>query len=347
MTSDDKRPGGERANENRWIRYDAVEKRHATFPLVNERAIPTLDRKLIVAVAPCGAFVDKQAVPGVPNSPAEIVAVTKECFDAGASFAHIHCKTEDGILTLEADVTIDTLLPIKQACPEIIISGNVADRKEHADRRLFAEPLEEILAKEPDLFDTYTLQTQQRTQWKINEPGLQDQVRYLEDRGIMPELQCPTFQGMINVQRWLIDTGVLRMKPYFVNAHIGKDSIPVTLGEPISAEMTLKAIAMLPPGNIRGVFPCGRNWLPTATIALTQGIDFIRVGFDDAVYMYPHRNEQAVSTAEMVRKVVRIANELGIEIASAAEAREILGLQGTATERARKLSQGSAKARAS
>ena len=149
-------------------------------------------------------------------------------------------------------MTIDTLLPIKQACPEIIISGNVADRKEHADRKLFAEPLEEILATEPDLFDTYTLQTAQRTQWKINEPGLQDQVRYLEDRGIKPELQCPTFQGTRNVQRWLIDTGVLRMKLYFVNAHIGKDFIPVTLGEPISAEMTLKAIAMLPPGSTQG-----------------------------------------------------------------------------------------------
>src|SRR5471030_171613 len=166
MTPDETKPGGDRTNENRWIRYGAAAKRHETFPLVDEPAIPTLDRKLIIAVAPCGAFVDKRAVPGVPDSPAEIVAVTKECFDAGASFAHIHCKTQDGILTLEADVTIDTLQPIKQACPGIIISGNVADRKEHADHKLFAEPLEEILATDPDLFDTYTLQTAQRTQWQ-------------------------------------------------------------------------------------------------------------------------------------------------------------------------------------
>jgi 3-keto-5-aminohexanoate cleavage enzyme len=347
MTPDEAKPAVDRPNENRWIRYGAAEKRHESFPLVNEPPIATLDRKLIVAVAPCGAFVDKRAVPGVPNSPSEIVEVTKECFEAGASLAHIHCKTADGILTLEADVTLETLQPIKKQCPGIIISGNVADRKEHADNRLFAEPLEEILAVDPDLFDTYTLQTQQRTLWKVTADGLRDQVRYLEERGIKPELQCPTFQGMLNVQRWLIDSGALRMTPYFVNAHIGKDTIPVTLGEPISAEMTLKAIAMLPAGSTRGVFPCGRNWLPTAVIALTQGIDFIRVGFDDAVYMYPHRNTQAASTVEMVRKIVTLAAELGIEIASPAEARRILGLEGSATERARQLKAGAQPAQVS
>lgn len=333
--SDNASSGG--TNEHRWRRYDAVEKRHATFPLVREPRIDTLKRKLVIAIAPCGAFVDKQAVPGVPNSPAEIIDITAACFEAGATFAHIHCKTAEGILTLEADVTINTLQPIKRACPGVIISGNVADRKEFADRQLFAEPLEEILKVDPDLFDTYTLQTHTRTQWKVTRDGLQDQVRYLEDRGIKPELQCPTFIGPKNVQDWLIDSGVLRMAPYFVNAHIGKDSIPVTLGEPFSAEMTLKGIHMLPQGSTKGVFPCGRNWLPTAVVALTQGIDFIRVGFDDAVYMYPHRNEQAESTLEMVRKIVRIANELGIEIASVEEARSILGLEGMATERAQKL----------
>jgi 3-keto-5-aminohexanoate cleavage enzyme len=145
--------------------------------------------------------------------------------------------------------------------------------------------------------------------------------------------------GPINIKRWLIDPGVLKMKPYFINMHLGKsDSIPISVGEPLSTQLTLNALQMIPEGSTKGIFPCGRNWLPTAAVAMTQGIDFIRVGFDDAVWLYPHKDEQAPTSAEMVRRVVTIANALGIEVATPKEARKILGLEVTkATERAKLL----------
>jgi 3-keto-5-aminohexanoate cleavage enzyme len=57
------------------------------------------------------------------------------------------------------------------------------------------------------------------------------------------------------------------------------------------------------------------------------GFDMVRVGMEDTVYIYPHRNEKIQTSAQAVRKVVTIAKELGREIATPAEARAIMGIK--------------------
>ena len=51
----------------------------------------------------------------------------------------------------------------------------------------------------------------------------------------------------------------------------------------------------------------------------------VRVGFEDNLYL--SRGILAKSNGELVEKVVRLAKELGREVATPAEAREILGLK--------------------
>jgi 3-keto-5-aminohexanoate cleavage enzyme len=51
----------------------------------------------------------------------------------------------------------------------------------------------------------------------------------------------------------------------------------------------------------------------------------VRVGFEDNIYL--GRGQKAKSNGELVAKVVRLAKELGREIANPDEAREILGLK--------------------
>lgn len=52
-----------------------------------------------------------------------------------------------------------------------------------------------------------------------------------------------------------------------------------------------------------------------------------RVGMEDALYL--EKGKPATSNAEIVAKVVRIAKELGREIATPEEARKIIGLKGS------------------
>ena len=49
---------------------------------------------------------------------------------------------------------------------------------------------------------------------------------------------------------------------------------------------------------------------------------------EDGLYMYAHRDDLIKNSAEVVTKVRRIAEELGREIATPKEARQILGLKG-------------------
>ncbi|GAH91371.1 unnamed protein product [marine sediment metagenome] len=52
----------------------------------------------------------------------------------------------------------------------------------------------------------------------------------------------------------------------------------------------------------------------------------VRVGLEDS--LYAGKGILAKSNAEQVEKIIRIAKELGIDIATPDEARQILGLKG-------------------
>jgi 3-keto-5-aminohexanoate cleavage enzyme len=67
----------------------------------------------------------------------------------------------------------------------------------------------------------------------------------------------------------------------------------------------------------------GRYEFPLAMAAIIDG-GHVRVGFEDNVYL--SKGVLAKSNGELVAKVVRMAKELGREIATPAEARKILGL---------------------
>ena len=85
-----------------------------------------------------------------------------------------------------------------------------------------------------------------------------------------------------------------------------------------------------PAKAVKGVCAGGRNWMPFSTMAIMLGFDMVRVGMEDTVFVYPHREEKIQSSAQAVRKIVAIANELGREIATPAEAREIMGINAAA-----------------
>ena len=73
------------------------------------------------------------------------------------------------------------------------------------------------------------------------------------------------------------------------------------------------------------VLGAGRHQLPFATQAAMMGGN-VRVGLEDSLYIGP--GKLAVSNAEQVAKIRRIVEELGMESATPAEARETLKLKG-------------------
>jgi 3-keto-5-aminohexanoate cleavage enzyme len=65
----------------------------------------------------------------------------------------------------------------------------------------------------------------------------------------------------------------------------------------------------------------GRHEFPTAAMSIING-GHVRVGFEDNIYL--SRGVLAKSNAELVEKAVRLARDLGREIATPDDARRIL-----------------------
>mgnify|MGYP001362120787 CR=1 FL=1 len=84
---------------------------------------------------------------------------------------------------------------------------------------------------------------------------------------------------------------------------------------------------LIPNDLVTGATIGGHNWLPLTVQAIMLGVDCVRIGMEDTLWMYPHKEEVISSCAEVVRKVATIAKELGREIATPQQAREILGIK--------------------
>jgi len=73
------------------------------------------------------------------------------------------------------------------------------------------------------------------------------------------------------------------------------------------------------------VLAAGRHQIPLVTMAAAMG-GHVRVGLEDSLMI--SRGVLARSNAEQVRKIRRIVEDLGREVASPGEARAMLGLKG-------------------
>ena len=73
------------------------------------------------------------------------------------------------------------------------------------------------------------------------------------------------------------------------------------------------------------VLAAGAAQVPMATMSAAMG-GHVRVGLEDNLYL--SRGRLATSNAEQVRKIRRIVEELGREIATPADVRTMLGLKG-------------------
>ena len=90
----------------------------------------------------------------------------------------------------------------------------------------------------------------------------------------------------------------------------------------------LQIIRELPDDTVWLTSGIGPHQLPMTTLAIILG-GHVRVGREDNVYY--RRGAKAESNAQLVEREVRLIHELNREVATPAEAREMLGLSATPT----------------
>lgn len=270
--------------------------------------------KLIITAAICGAEVTKEQNPAVPYTVEECVREAKSAYDAGASIIHLHVRYDDGTPTQDKarfKVVIDA---IKAVCPDVIIQPSTGGAVGMTDDERL-QPTE--LHPEMATLDCGTCNFGGDDVFTNTENTIKYFGKRMIELGIKPELECFD-KSMIEMALRIHKKGLILAPMHFdfvmgVNGGIGGDLRDfVFLRNSIPSDATY---------TVAGV---GRFEFPLAVAAIIDG-GHVRVGFEDNVYL--SKGVLAKSNGELVAKVVRLAKELGREVATPAEARKILSLK--------------------
>ena len=267
--------------------------------------------KLIITAALTGNVPNRQMTPHVPLTPAEIAADVRRCVDTGASLVHVHARDAEGRPTLDTAVFKATARRIKREAPEMIIQLSTGARAGR-DWEARANPVR--LLPEMASFTTGS----------NNLPGIvyenaPDFLLFLagvfKETGVKPEIEV--FEtGMISNALFLKKKKLLTPPLHF----------DFVLGAPGAMPGTVRNLVFLadtlPPGSTWSVAGIGPAEIPLAAAAIAMG-GHVRVGIEDNLRL----PDGALATnAQLVATAATIARTMGRDIASPAEARQILSL---------------------
>jgi len=269
--------------------------------------------KLIITACICGAEVTKEHNPAVPYTVEEIVRESKSAYDAGASIIHLHVREDDGTPTQSAERFKLCIDAIKAVCPDVIIQPSTGGAVGMTnDERL--EPI--TLNPEMATLDCGTCNFGGDDIFVNTENMIIDFAQKMTARGIKPEVECFD-KGMIDTAIRMNKKGIIPSPMHFdfvlgVNGGISAEARDLTF-----------MVDTIPQGHTWTAAGIGRAQFPIAAMAILMG-GHVRVGFEDNIYI--EKGVLAKSNGELVEKAVRLAKELGRQIATPDEARKILSL---------------------
>jgi 3-keto-5-aminohexanoate cleavage enzyme len=294
---------------------------------------------LIICCAITGGVHGKEANIHLPETPEEQAQQTYEAYQAGASMVHIHARDPQKWYNTSGDPKQYRLIHrmIREKCPEIIINdttgGSWDMTVEERVASLEAQPEAASLNMGPDMFKMTLKERREpvpspRPEVKmvgcmpITFQEITTFARAMKQRNIKPEMEM--YQpGQIWGVHDLIAQGLIE-PPYLVQFVMG-----YTASSYATPANLLGLINELPDQSIYFVAGLGPFQLPMVTMSIMLG-GHIRVGLEDNVYA--SRGQLYQSNAEAVERVVRIAKDLNREIATPAQARQMLGVSATPTQ---------------
>ncbi|MEZ4498836.1 MAG: 3-keto-5-aminohexanoate cleavage protein [Thermomicrobiales bacterium] len=274
---------------------------------------PDLSKPLIISAALTGSWPTKAQNPNLPVTEDEIAAAAIAAAEAGAAIVHLHVRNEQGKVTCDP-VRYDLVRTlIRQAGCDVIINMSTGGGAGQTTDEQRAEPVD--LGPEIASFDCGS--TNFGSGVFVNSPSfLDDLAARMKQHGVLPEIECFEPGHVANALR-LIDEGKID-PPFWFQFVLG-----VRGGSPGTIRQLLNMLDMLPPGASWSVCGIGRAQLPLGVAAMAMG-GHVRTGLEDNLFY--HKGVLAESNAQLVSRLVRIADEMGRPVATPDQAREILGL---------------------
>ena len=258
--------------------------------------------KLMITCALCGGGTTRKQSPYVPLTPEELVADSIAAVKAGACILHIHVRDDEGNNTMETDRFVQVVTMIREALRknnlDAIINVTSSGTKFSEDMRVAHLP---ILMPEMCSYDPGTLNWANSYIF-LNTPAFLERLGYLtQELDIKPEIE-------------IFDAGMLGNVEYYLKKGV--------LKAPLHYQLVLDVPGGMP-GNIDSVNHLVSKLPPDCTWSIT-GIGKAHMGLEDNVFM---KKGEYATNAQLVERAVKLGILAGREIATAAEARELLGIK--------------------
>ncbi len=286
---------------------------------------------LVITVAITGGAQGKERNPNHPETAEEQAQQTHDCYNAGASMVHIHARRPENTSLCSMDpadyLRVNRL--IREKCPDIIINnttgpGYGADM-DGALRAVEANPEVASLDMGP-----------LAVQWKFKKrPELgrpedfevdgvlpigfgetEKCAKAIMEKGIKPEIEV-WHPGQWWLVQNLINKDLVR-PPYLIQFVMGFQS-----GMYATPKDVIYMLETAPMPSVFSVIGIGPWQTTMIAMGILMGIN-VRTGMEDNVYY--SRGELCTGNAQLVEKVARMAKDLGRDVATPKQAREILGL---------------------
>lgn len=288
-------------------------------------------QQVIITCAVTGGDDTAGKFPSVPVTPAQVAQAAIDACEAGAAIAHIHVRDPaTGKPSMDVALYREVVERIRASGSPVIINLTTgpgarfvpSDTEANtaaagSNLRPPVDRVRHITELRPEIcsLDMGSLNFGRGT--LINVPRhIEVIAAAIREAGVKPELE-------------IFDTGHLALALDMIGRGlIDKDALfQIVLGVPWGAPATTETLAamksMLPPGSQWAAFGISRHEFPMVAQAMLLG-GHVRVGLEDNLYL--SRGVTAPDNASLVTKARSIIELLGGEVATPAQARDMLRL---------------------
>ncbi len=271
-----------------------------------------------LTAAVTGVFNMKEHNPAQPYTPPEIAAAGIEAAKAGASAVHFHVRDPQGKPAGKIEYWREVVGLIRESCGrDIVISGSTVR----------GDTFEEKVAPVMEgLFESCPVNIDPR----YSPDFLKAQVEVLGEHGCRAELAIFDSGGIEQCRQLFIDSGLL--KPPFCWILVpgmprpGSLPMPGPFAAVEGLMFQVRLIREITPDAVITVAAAGRACHYLVTVALALGLN-VRVGMEDTIWLYPHRDERLPNNRVAVENVLQVAQTLGRRAMNADEFRTACGIE--------------------
>jgi 3-keto-5-aminohexanoate cleavage enzyme len=277
-------------------------------------------KPVIVAVAITGSVPRKKDNPAVPITPAEQVESTKQAYEAGATLAHIHVRNDDETPSSDPQRFAAVYDGIRRHCPGMIVQFSTGGRGRDPSQRsssLFLKPDMASLATGSVNFPSII--------YENHTALVEDLASKMRENGIKPEIEVFDLSHLHGARR-LADQGLLNERPHMQFVMGIRNALPA---QEHLLDMLLTEAKHLFPACTWTAAGIGRHQAEVMDWALARGADAVRTGLEDNIRISKERF--ANSNAELVQVATQAIARHGCRVATAQEARQILGIPQSGT----------------